>query len=285
MDQILDISKYSSLALPAKSMLFFPVDLARRGYKYILIKNVKEINTSYIIYDAICYYLNDEDEERIFVLEDFQVIKDRRGNDGMLRIRGEQSESDAPSHGFVDYIIKDSFDGKSWMIRQICEFYGDEYGLSPAFLLANDTRYYIPLSNNTQFLNKSFSPIFQRRYRPWLYSDKLDILGAKDLPCPKCGFPCPKDSQRCINCGAKMDITQLTKSKYKSSSITSTMLLCPKCGFSCSPSSAKCPKCGEKLPGRQKIIPKEVVEKWCKYILEKGIEIIIICCIVKFILT
>ena len=44
MNQELDISKHVSLALPANSKLFFPANLARIGYQYVIINSVKEIN-------------------------------------------------------------------------------------------------------------------------------------------------------------------------------------------------------------------------------------------------
>ena len=102
MNQELDISKYVSLALPANSKLFFPENLARIGYQYVIINSVKEINISYIVYNAVCHYSNGIDKEDVLVLEDFQVLKDKRGNDGMQRICGKQAENEIPDHGFID---------------------------------------------------------------------------------------------------------------------------------------------------------------------------------------
>lgn len=144
MEQIFDTSEHQPLTLPIGSRLEFHEDLVRKGYQYIEIKSIIEITPSYIVYNALCHYADTNKAEELLVYEDFQVYTDKRGNDGKQRIViGGKSEGNY-SRGFTELIIEQAFGGRGMGIVQLCEFYGEEYGLHPSFLCANGTRYYIP---------------------------------------------------------------------------------------------------------------------------------------------
>ena len=157
MNQKLDTLVYTSLALPQGTKLGFHPDLVRLGYINIEIRSVKEIYSSYIVYNAVCHYANMDKAEELLVYEDFHALKDKRGNDGLQRIIENEMKDDGYSHGFVDLILKCDYEGKPWMIRQICECYGDEYGLNPSYLLANGTWYFIPSIKPRHLMNSTTS--------------------------------------------------------------------------------------------------------------------------------
>ena len=144
MKHILEITEYYPLALPFGTRLEFHEILVRFGYQYIEIRNLKEITPSYIVYNALCHYADTNKAEELLVYEDFQVYTDKRGNDGKQRIVTSGKTDDNYSTGFTDLIIKQEFEGRLNCIVQLCEFYGEEYGLSPLFLRDHGTRYYIP---------------------------------------------------------------------------------------------------------------------------------------------
>lgn len=144
MEQIFDTAEHQPLTLPIGSRLEFHVDLVRKGYQYIEIKSIIEITPSYIVYNALCHYADTNKAEELLVYEDFQVYTDKRGNDGKQKIVIGGKSNDNYSRGFTDLIIEREFGGRRRDIIQLCESYGDEYGLYPSFLRANGTRYYIP---------------------------------------------------------------------------------------------------------------------------------------------
>lgn len=144
MEQIFKTNEYSPLTLPIGTRLEFHRNLVRFGYQYIEIKNLKEITPSYIVYNALCHYADTNKAEELLVYEDFQVYTDKRGNDGKQRIVIDGKSGDNYSRGFTDLILEREFGGRGASIVQLCESYGEEYGLIPSFLRAYDTRYYIP---------------------------------------------------------------------------------------------------------------------------------------------
>ncbi len=158
MELTLDTSKYQSLALPVGTILDFPENLVRRGYQYLEIAGVNKITPSYIVYNALSYYADTNKAEELLVYEDFQVCSDKRGNDGKQVISTENINNGNPRVGFTKFIIERSFEGRRWGIVQILESYGEEYGLNPSYLRANNTRYYIPSIRNPMleiFYNES----------------------------------------------------------------------------------------------------------------------------------
>lgn len=144
MEQIFDTADYQPLTLPIGSRLEFHKDLVRKGYQYIEIKSIKELTPSYIVYNGLCHYADTNKAEELLVYEDFQVYTDKRGNDGKQRIVIGGKLDGNYSRGFTNLIIEQAFGGRLKGIVQLCESYGEEYGLHPSFLRANDTRYYIP---------------------------------------------------------------------------------------------------------------------------------------------
>lgn len=246
MNQKLNISEYQSLALPSKTRLKFPPELTHLGYSNIEIRSVKEIYSSYIVYNAVCHYANMDEAEELLVYEDFHVLKDIHGQDGLQRTIGNETEDNDYTRGFIDYILGNDYEGKPWMITQIFEFYSDEYGLNPSYLLANGTRYYIP-SIKPKHLMRSTS----------YHSHNQSYNSYSDLYKPLC----------------------------KVNDVNKTVFICPKCGFPCSINSSKCPHCGELINGSQRSANRIIVIKTLITILKKAIEIAIICYIVKYILN
>ena len=234
MNQKLDTLEYLSLALPPNTELEFHPDLVRLGYLNIKIRNVKEIYSSYIVYNAACHYANMNEAEELLVYEDFHVLKDKRGNDGLQRIIENEMKDDGYSHGFIDFILKCDYEGQPWMIRQICECYGDEYGLNPSYLLANGTRYFIPSIKPRKLMNSTTS-----------HSRKQSYNSYSDLHKPSC----------------------------RVNDVNKTALICPKCGFPCSTNSPKCPNCGEQLYDYQRSINREIVTRNLKYIISVPLKL------------
>ena len=53
------------------------------------------------MYNAVCHYGNMNEAEELLVYEEFRVLKDKRGNDGLQRITNGTEDNDY-THGFID---------------------------------------------------------------------------------------------------------------------------------------------------------------------------------------
>lgn len=108
----------------------------------ITINGVKKIFPAFILYYGTKCKGNQIIEVEIAEL--FVASRDIRGLDGRARIpsRLPRCNDGQKEIQFYDYILERESQAP-WMIRQILEFYSDEYGLSEDFVIANGTRYYI----------------------------------------------------------------------------------------------------------------------------------------------
>lgn len=110
----------------------------------IVINEVNEIRSGYILYNATRCFKDRRPDEKCVVAEEFDVKTDIRGTNG-IRINDEGFHN-WNNQGFMDYVLKQEMKGnipESIVLRQICEFFGDEYGINKNFMLSNGTRYYI----------------------------------------------------------------------------------------------------------------------------------------------
>lgn len=118
----------------------------------ITINGVKQISPAFILYYGTKYKGNQIIEVEIAEL--FIASRDTRGLDGRARIpfRPPRCNDGQVEIQFYDYILERESHAP-WMIRQILEFYSDEYGLSEDFVIANGTRYYIKEIAKSQVSN------------------------------------------------------------------------------------------------------------------------------------
>ena len=118
----------------------------------ITINGVKKIFPAFILYYGTKCKGNQIIEVEIAEL--FVASRDIRGLDGRARIpsRPPRCNDGQKEIQFYDYILERESQAP-WMIRQILEFYSDEYGLSEDFVIANGTRYYIKEIAKSQMSN------------------------------------------------------------------------------------------------------------------------------------
>lgn len=110
-----------------------------KGRFCIIIDSVKQITPSYILYNAIKY--KNGVAKQVEIAELFITSCDKRGKDGKTRINIKKPcryhELEFP---FFEFILKDSY---PIGIIQVCEYYGEEYGLCEDYIRANATKYYV----------------------------------------------------------------------------------------------------------------------------------------------
>lgn len=110
-----------------------------KGRFCIIIDSVKTITPSYILYNAIKY--KNGVAKQVEIAELFIASCDKRGKDGKTRMIYKKTcnyrQLELP---FIDFILKDSY---PMPITQVCEFFGEEYGISEDYIRANATKYYV----------------------------------------------------------------------------------------------------------------------------------------------
>lgn len=143
------------------------------------IKNVCQVFDSYIIYAA--EKIVGEHHSDIEIAELYIKGRDHRSADGS-RITSQHIVDGILEKSFFDFIAQDS----DFPLRQIFEYYNDEYGLSENCIRANNTLYYI--LRKPQF-NKEVCSIGK------------DTIPLDSVVCKHCGYICSKKDATCKKCG------------------------------------------------------------------------------------
>lgn len=149
------------------------------------IKSVRQVFESYIIYEA--EKIVEELHYDIEVAELYIKGKDHRSLDGS-RIASQNEEERILEKSFFDFIVQDS--GIS--LRQVLEYYNDEYGLSKNCIRANNTLYYILTNHSWNNDDNSTISAIGSKTPPLdsiLCQHCGTIFSAKDKCCPNCGKP------------------------------------------------------------------------------------------------
>lgn len=205
--------------LPDGTLIYYDREQRNLAFK---IENVKEKKPSYIIYNATV--IDDYGDFPphfcpIEVVELFLTGKDARYFDGHTRV-SYCVENDCSE--FFDFILEDS----KLSVRQMFEFYNDEYGISRNFVRANKTYYYIVTHGNVGSPWQHFGS--NMRVESVSKHSTASIIPPRQEDCPN---------------------------------PTTTTIICSKCGWSCNADYLYCPKCGRKLGEESKVTPKWV--NWC----------------------
>ena len=128
-------SSYQYVAYPLKNGTIIEYKSYRNAFS-ITINSVEAITPSYILYSGQKKCQN-EIIEPVEIVELFVTPNDKRDVDGKTRLKTCNSFE----NGFYKLIERDSL----LDIRQIVEFFCDEYGLNENFIVANNTRYYVKM--------------------------------------------------------------------------------------------------------------------------------------------
>lgn len=147
------------------------------------IKNVCQVFDSYIIYAA--EKIVGEHHSDIEIAELYIKGKDHRSSDGS-RIVSQHIVDGILEQSFFDFIAQDS----DFPLRQIFEYYNDEYGLSENCIRANNTLYYVltkPSCKSDVHSSKCSIGTTTIPLGSVMCKHCGTIFSAKDKYCPKCG--------------------------------------------------------------------------------------------------
>lgn len=147
------------------------------------IKNVCQVFESYIIYAA--EKIVGEHHSDIEIAELYLKGKDHRSSDGS-RIASQHIVDGILEQSFFDFIAQDS----GFSLKQIFEYYNDEYGLSENCIRANNTFYYVltkPSCENGNHSSKCSIGTTTIPLGSVICKHCGTIFSAKNKYCPKCG--------------------------------------------------------------------------------------------------
>lgn len=164
------------------------------------IKNICQVFDSYIIYAA--EKIVGEHHSDIEIAELYIKGKDHRSSDGS-RIASKHIVDGILEQSFFDFIAQDS----GFPLRQIFEYYNDEYGLSENCIRANNTLYYV--------LTKPFSNDDSHSFKSSIGKTTLPLdseIGKHDKRCGWCGWLAREGETICCKCGHTLSKTDFPNS-------------------------------------------------------------------------